>query len=238
MIGSTLAGWPPARYRAARVNFIVRRMTALHHREAVYGEPLQGRTWAQKIRRGMFFHRECRIVAPEGPVAAASQQWVHIGEGLTLTRADDALISAFPTHEHEPSVTFPDVTPIADGVVHAFTLRCWDTWMDPLGHVNHPVYVDWCDEGTSRALRAHGGDPVLLVPVAEELMFREGIEAGDAVRVETQLVGRTEDSIAFHHRVLRGEDGALAAEGRTLRRLAAPHDDATALLALAAAAPC
>jgi acyl-CoA thioesterase FadM len=232
--GSVCAGWPPERYRDEGVSFIVRSMVVRHHREAVYGEELTGRTWPSRFRRGMFFRRECRVGSPDGPVASATQEWVHVtserGSGeLKLARASDALVEAFEVETHDGPVALPEVEPIEGSRTHRFELECWHTWMDPLGHVNHPAYVDWCDEALSRAMAAADLDPVRLSPVAEEASFKSGVVAGDRVRIETRLAGRAEDAAVFEHRV--GVGDRSCARVVSVRRLAGEVGE-TALLAL------
>ena len=142
MLGSTAVGWPPERYRADGVNFMMRRMVVHHAREVVYGEALRGVTWPRLIRRGTLFHRECRLQLGTEPVAAASQEWVHIGSvdgAYRALRASAALEAAFPVEDHGGPVSLPAAEP-REGAAHDFTFTSWETWADPLGHVNHPVY--------------------------------------------------------------------------------------------------
>src|SRR5690606_5119242 len=49
--GSTRCGWSPERYREAGIGFVVRTMTCVHDREAVFGEPVSARTWVSEFRR-------------------------------------------------------------------------------------------------------------------------------------------------------------------------------------------
>ncbi|HJL20213.1 MAG TPA: thioesterase [Sandaracinaceae bacterium LLY-WYZ-13_1] len=231
--GSIRAGWPPERYRAEGVSFIVRSMVVRHHREAVYGERLTGRTWPSRFRRGMFFRRECRVRSERGPVASATQEWVHVTAGLELARASDALVDAFAVESHDPPIELPAPEPVDAGRAHAFELECWHTWMDPLAHANHPAYVDWCDEALSRAMVAEGLDPVRLAPVAERAFFRSGVVATERARVSTRLVGRcrAQGAAAFEHRVEVGD--RLCAKVTSLRRLHGEGEgDESALLAL------
>jgi acyl-CoA thioesterase FadM len=221
--GSTLAGWPPARYREERLNFIVRTMTVVHAREAVYGEAFRGRTWAAGIRRGMFFQRECRLDAPDGAVARTTQHWVLVSADVKPMRGPASLVDAFVEEDLDAEVVLPDgVETLAGTPTHAFELECWHTWMDPLAHVNHPVYVDWCDEGISRVLAARGVDPAQIVPVAERVQFRDGVVAGQTCRVETRLAGRAGDVAVFEHRVRSGD--RECARATTHRRLLGASD--------------
>lgn len=230
--GSVQAGWPPERYRAEGVSFVVRSMVVLHHRETLYGEPLVGRTWPSRFRRGLFFRRECRVVSAGELVASATQEWVHVSAGLELARASDALVASFEVEAHEPSVELPPFTTIAGCRVHRVEFTCWHTWMDPLGHVNHPAYLDFCDEATSRAMIEAGLDPVRLAPVAEEALFRSGVVAGERVAVHTRVTGRTEDGAAvLEHRVEVGERSC--ARVVAIRRLVGERGETALLAALA-----
>lgn len=229
--GSIQAGWPPERYRAEGVSFIVRSMVVVHHRETLYGEPLTGRTWPSRFRRGMFFRRECRVSGPLGAVAAATQEWVHVSANLELVRASDALADCFPVEDHEPPIELPSFTRLDGARTHRFDFECWHSWMDPLAHVNHPAYVDFGDEALSRAMVEAGLDPVRLAPVAEEALFKSGVVAGDRVAVLTRLIGQTpDDSAVFEQRVEVGD--RLCARLVSIRRLFGEQGE-TALLRLA-----
>lgn len=226
--GSIQAGWPPERYREEGVSFVVRSMVVVHHREAIYGERLVGTTWPSRFRRGMFFRRECRVRSPRGPIASATQEWVHVTAGLELVKCSDALASAFPVEEHDPPIELPRFERIEGARTHRFELTCWHTWMDPLGHLNHPAYVDFADEATSRAMCEAGLDPITLSPVAEEAVFKSGIRAGDRVVIETRVVGRAEDgSAVLDHAVLANE--RPSARVVAIRRLAGERGDSALL---------
>ena len=158
-------------------------------------------------------------------MASATQRWVHVRADLKLARASDALIRSFPTEDRGPAVTLPAHDPIEEARTHVFELDCWHTWMDPLGHVNHPAYVDWADEALSRAMvRARIERPSELRGVAESAHFASGVTAGERVRVETRLTGRTRDGAAvFSHAILADERSAASVV--TVRRLRGEADE-------------
>ena len=208
--GSAAAGYAPARYVEERISFIVRRMTCVHHRESPYGEALTGTTWPSDFKRGMFFRRECRLRAADGPLASATQEWVHVSADLKLARASETVVEAFPVEAHEPPVSMPSWQPIEAQPEHGYELRAWHTWMDPLGHVNHPRYVDWAEEGLARALAQTGRHPADVRPLAESALFKAGVVAGETVGVSTRLVGRTEDDAAVLQHEMRSADRQVA----------------------------
>lgn len=199
--GSTAFGWPPSRYREDGIGFIVRDMIAVHYRETAHGEALTARTWVADFRRGMLTRREIRIEGPLGPLMSASQEWVHVkadpertrpGEPpLKPARASPALLAAFAPTEGMDVIAMPTWDPIDGGPVFAFDFECWHTWMDPLGHANHPAYVDWADEAVARAVGRAGIDPVGIRAVAEAVRWRVGVKGGDQVRSTTRVIGRT-----------------------------------------------
>lgn len=219
---SIRVGWPPERYTRRGAGFVVYGMTARHHRELPYGEPLRAATWMRDFRRGILSSREVRLYGDQGPVADVTQRWVHVGEGFKPCRADPELVSAFTLVEGlEPPVELPELATQIDSPEQAFRFQVWHTWMDPLGHVNHPAYVDWCDEATSRALSARGVDPQLLVPVAESVEWKKGALAGDPILVSSRALGWTADDAAvLRHRIVSAtQPEVVYALATTVRRV-------------------
>jgi acyl-CoA thioesterase FadM len=185
--GSRLAGWSPDRFRKHDIAFVVRSQTVSHHREVRYGVPLEATTWVSTFRRGLITNREIRIRDPDGPVVSATQEWVHVKAGKPA-RAGAEVVDAFPIEEIEPSVQLPQWSP-RDGPVFSASLSTWHVTMDPLGHANHPAYVDWCDEALARRWHENGQNPVNIVPVAERVTYRGGVVAPEIVDVSSQVVG-------------------------------------------------
>lgn len=218
---SAAGGWPPDRYRVAETAFVVREMTVVHHRESTYGESLTARTWVSRLRRQLLSTREVRVVSAAGPVASATQEWVHVSAELKPLRASEAMVVAFPERpELGGSIAMPEVQPVSDAPVHRFALRPWHTWMDPLNHVNHPMYMDFADEALARIVVRAGLAESLIKPVAETATFRLGVAADAEIEVQSQLTGVTaEGAVAVSHRIV-GPDGLLYSQLTTVRTLA------------------
>ena len=232
--GSSRAGWPPGRYRETGSAFVMRSMTVVHDREAIYGETLHAKTWVRRFRRGIFSTRGIRIASDRGDIARRSQEWVHVhaekdGEGilqLAAARAPASLSDAFPVVDLDPD-SVPAMPALeageADGTPAAntgFEFQVWHTWMDPLAHVNHPAYLDWADESVSRAMADAGMDPAELVPVAEKVSYSKGMVAGESAWVRTRRVGRVSaDQLVFDDEIGCGD--TTCATVRTVRRSAA-----------------
>ncbi len=221
--GSTRAGWNPLRYRGAGSAFIMRTMTVEHGLEALYGEELEARTWVHGFRRDMFSTREVRLDSPRGSVVRGSQLWVHVAferDGtITPRRAPAELVEAFPPHHSdEPAVELPAIAESVEGKEYLFEVDPWFTWMDPLDHVNHPAYVDFCDEALSRTLHEAGISPVLLAPVAEKVTFTRGLRAREKAIVKTRFRGFTASrDLVFAHSI--SCDEGLCAKATTVRTL-------------------
>ncbi|MCO4743215.1 MAG: acyl-CoA thioesterase [Proteobacteria bacterium] len=226
LVGSSRVGWPPSRYREEGIAFIVRTMTVVHHREIKYGEPVRGQTWVSEFRRRIITPRQIVLYASDEPAATATQEWVHVrerikeGEGIAPARASEELIASFDPVPEGPVATLPSWTD-ADGPESRFVFEVWHTDMDPLAHVNHPLYLDWCDEATSRVIRAAGVDPQNMVPVAEFVKWRQAVIAGETIEVRTKRMGRTGTgaTVLSHQLVKLQEPEVLAAEAITIRDL-------------------
>ncbi len=220
---STACGWPPQRYLDEGVAFVVTSMNATHHREIRYGQELCVRTWLRDFRRGVLTKREVRLEDEDGPIASTTQQWAHVAAiegGFAPSPASPELIGAFVARDDlEPVVTLPAMTETLDqSSEQVFAFDCWQTWMDPLDHANHPLYVDWADEAVARIAVARGLDPQAIVARAERVAWKAGVGAGDRVIVRSRLAGFVGQACLFRHR-LEGREGQLFARATTVREL-------------------
>ena len=218
-LASINSGWPPSRFRAENVAFIVYKMTVLHEAQTAYGAVLDTKTWVSRLRRRTLCAREVRVRTGGQLVAAATQEWVHVDfETLKPKQSSAEAAAAFSETDIEPSVKMPKSEELP-GAEDEFVFDMWQTWADPLAHANHPAYIDWCDEATSRHMFAAGVDPVLLRPIAEQVSFRSAVLPGERVTVRTKRVGviGTDAVVLKHH--LETERGP-AADATSVRGLA------------------
>ncbi len=192
----------------------------VHHRPTSYGDTLETKTWVSRLRRRTLSTREVRVELGGDLVAAATQEWVHVDlETLKPKQGSREAAAAFAETDRGPSVKMPEHQAAPGNVEHRFSFEMWHTWADPLAHANHPAYVDWCDEATSRRMHAQGVDPALLRPIAETVTFRSAVLPDEEVVVTTRRVGVVgTEAVALAHE-LRTERG-VAAEAITVRGLA------------------
>jgi acyl-CoA thioesterase FadM len=224
-LASIRSGWPPSRFREERVAFIVYRMTMVHDTPTRYGTVLDTKTWVSRLRRRTLCTREVRVRSAGQRVAAATQEWVHVDfDTLKPKQGSQDAAAAFPETDVEPSIDLPEFED-APGASNELRFDMWQTWADPLAHANHPAYVDWCDEATSRYMHAAGVDPVMLRPIAERVAFKNAVLPGEEVVVHTKRIGVIgADAVVLHHH-LETERGP-AAEATTVRGLADGSGDA------------
>ena len=221
---SIRAGWSPARLAASGSGFVVSDMVVEHFREMTYAERAAARTWTRDFRRGMLTHREIRLSTGEGPLARVTQRWVHVQRAalgdFQIGRASAELLAAFaPVSTPAPEAVCPRAAVATErGRSDQFELDVWQTWMDPNGHVNHPMYVDFADEAIARHAAEAGLDPQQIYPVAERVRFRTAAVAGDRIVVETTATGLLESGeVVFEQQIRRVADSALLAQVTLIR---------------------
>lgn len=213
---ASLRGWSPLRMREVGSVWIVRSMTALHARETCFGEPLEGVSWVKRTRRGTFSTREVRLEMDGVAIASGTQEWAHLGvngPGRMPTEMEHDLGVV-----DEGGIELPTFE-AREGASFTIGFDVWETWMDPVGHVNHPHYIDFCDENVSRKMRDAGLDPIDLVPIGESAQFRSQVVARERVTVTTEVVGVTEGgAVVFDHRI-GTEDNPRTTDVRTIRTM-------------------
>jgi acyl-CoA thioesterase FadM len=194
-------------------------MTMVHSGSTAYGGPLTAKTWVSRLRRRTLCTREVRLSSDGKRLAGATQEWVHVDfETLKPKQGSPEAAVAFAEVDIEPSVVMPDYDD-APGRETEFHFSMWQTWADPLAHANHPAYVDWCDEATSRHMVAAGIDPVLLRPIAETVTYRSAVLPGEDVVVQTSRIGKVgSGAVVLRHRM--STERGLAADATSIRGLA------------------
>ncbi len=198
VLASSRAGFTPRDYREQQIGWVMRSMTVRHHAEIRFGEPLTAETWISTFERDIFSNRQIRMRAGDRDILRADQRWVHVRlPDLRPVRASAALKAALGTLGEPLEIEVPAIQ--AHGHDDAGYCNTFDTWhsqMDPLGHANHPAYVDWVEEAWCRWLAQRGLDPQQTFAVAESVTYRAGVVAPQPVTVELALRGVTEDGLA------------------------------------------
>lgn len=215
--GSEAAGHPPEQCRAEGIGFLISEMAVHHHAEIRYGPRLEGTTWVHEIRRETFFSRAVSLSGDGVLLAEANQRWVHIAlgpAGPRPTRASARIVEAFRSEgvPATPLVQEPPVQRPHPGRPFSFSFQPWHTWMDALGHANHPATIDWCDEAISRRLQYQNLDPTKVVPLGEKVRFRRGVFARDRLTVTLTRLGWGHRGVVFAAEVRRAADSTAPSE--------------------------
>jgi acyl-ACP thioesterase len=155
------------------------------------------RIWAR--RRGEF-----RL--PDGTLAAlALADWVIVDERGRILRIPVDFGDAFPNPELDGEIIRVAVPPTPPNAAQLI-LRVRPQDLDPMGHVNNAIYLDWIEEAIASA-----GDPdaTTTVPRRIAIEYAASAEPGDALAATTW---REDD--AWWVRLTRVGDGAVLARAR------------------------
>jgi acyl-CoA thioesterase FadM len=161
------------------------------------------RIWAR--RRGEF-----RL--PDGTLAAvATTDWVIVDERGGIIRIPDDFGHAFPNPALD-SETFRVAPPPTPPEAARLAIRVFPRDLDPMGHVNNAVYLDWAEEtllAAGAAGAAGAADVVAAVPRRWRAEYAASAELGD------DLVARAwPDDSGWWLILERPADGAVAFRAR------------------------
>lgn len=105
---------------------------------------------------------------------------------------------------------------------HSVELHVRYAETDQMGRAHHSHYLVWCELGRSALMREAGAsysrfeERGVLLPVSRaELEYRRPLGYDAAVRIETRLEQVRSRKVVFSYRILRAEDGVVAATART-----------------------
>jgi acyl-CoA thioester hydrolase len=92
--------------------------------------------------------------------------------------------------------------------------------LDPYGHLNNAVHVNWLEHGRLSYLRDRGHTytsvdeafGVRVVVVRQDLQYKAQVRLGDRLRVRSRIVGFGTSSFTFSQEIAF-EDGRVAAAG-------------------------
>lgn len=127
------------------------------------------RIWARRLG-------EFRL--PGGTLAAlANTDWVLLDGRGQIIRIPGDFGVAFPNPELEDEILRVQPPPTPDDAPrHEIAVRRQD--LDPMGHVNNAVYLDWIEESM---VAAGGADAVIATPRRVEIEYAASAEPGERV---------------------------------------------------------
>ena len=146
------------------------------------------RIWARRLG-------DCRLASGE-PAASVTTDWVLLDARNRVVRIPGDFGVAFTNPEVHVEITRVPI-PLDQGLVGTTSLHVRRSELDPVGHVNNAVYLDWVEQALAEAGLAGAVD---ALPRACRLEYLASAAAGDPVDLE---VRGTAD--AWSVRVVRGD---------------------------------
>jgi acyl-ACP thioesterase len=160
---STALGFGREWYAERGLTWLVRAAELMVLAAVPMGSDLAARTEVVGMRR-VFARRRGSFDLPDGTLAAwVHTDWVLIDGRGALTRIPDVFVEMFGGAGLDGPIgriALP-ATP-ADAPRRELTVRPHE--LDPMGHVNNAVYVDWLEESIGSAGGPSGGADVAAVP--------------------------------------------------------------------------
>ncbi|MEJ2209670.1 MAG: thioesterase [Anaerolineae bacterium] len=223
---SAAAGYDMERYEAMGCHWLIRETEIEYHRSLRYGQEVEVKTWVADFRRVRSRRAyEFRLPAEGGLaagalVARAHTDWVFL-DTHTLRPATipdemrDAFFPEGPPTTAPPRDRFPDVAPPAGAFRQQRRVERRD--LDPAGHVNNCVYVDYVQECGRLWAAAEGREPAgIPLPRHCRIEYRLPALPDDEMELVTWLEEDNEALPARYTFIHRPADGALLARARSV----------------------
>ncbi len=225
---SAEAGYDEAWYTRNRRIWVIRTMTIRYWEPAFLGDELELYTWVSDFRR-VQSHREydLRRVGDEAPVVRARANWVFLNtETMQPQRLSDDIMAEFdPTGELEDLDTgIVDAIQVEEPVIHTEERRVQHNELDPQGHVNNAVYLNWTNQALTNALRIAGWPPERFMSsdfamqrLSDEIEYLRSALDDEPIWIVTRLSEVGRDRAAWHHEIRHGATGELIARNLSVR---------------------
>ena len=201
---SEALGFTRAWYAERGLVWLVRAVEARLLAPVAYGDTVD--VWTAVIgERRVMARRASRVTSADGsPVASAWTDWVLTDASGAPTRIpDDFADWLVGSPERFDPLRVDRGEPPAGAVVLGLSVRGRD--LDPMGHVNNAVYLDYLDEAVAAA---GGGNAVAALPRRYALEHVGSATAGDDL---VALAWQTDEG--WTHRLQRASDGAVLLRG-------------------------
>jgi acyl-ACP thioesterase len=215
-------GFGRAWYAERGLTWLVRAAELVISRAPEMGTTINARTAIVGIRR-VFARRRGEFLLADGtPAGWVHTDWVLIDARGALTRIPSIFPETFGGAELMGSVGRIPLPPTPPGAVHRrFAARLHE--LDPMGHANNAVYLDWLEESIVAA------DPAGSQAATSDLPRRYRMEYALAVEAGAELDGAAwQDDIGWSYRLAGADGGAdrFRARVATGRVAADPAEDA------------
>lgn len=207
-------------YERHQVAWVVRTMVLRLGQLPRIGDDLRLATWIAEFKR-VQAQREYALWLPAGGrlVARASARWAYVDRTRGVpVRLHDELLRDFQVlgHSMPPHALATEPTD-ANAVSRDLLLSARECEIDSQQHINNCVYADWLSEGLSRTLLAH---PEVVgarhpCPRTYQIEYVKPAQAGDEVRVTTQVAPSGSRRLSVRQEIAHALDGAVYVRARS-----------------------
>jgi len=225
---SAAAGYDLQRYEALDRTWLVRETEIEYLWPLRYADRVEVKTWVQDFRRVRSRRAyEFRLASTERLVARALTDWVYletstlhpavISEELKANFCPEGIAEQMPSRQRFPR---PPAQPL--GVFCQERRVEWRD-LDPAGHANNAVYLNFIEDCGIQMMAAHGwplrrmaAEGFALVARQHRIEYKAPALLDDKLEVRTWLSAIEGSSVVRHSAITRASDGALVLRGRTL----------------------
>lgn len=216
------AGFTYDWYFAHRHSWVVRKLQIRYLRPLHYGDEVTLRTWVSDVRR-IYSHREydLRRVTDGSPVARARAKWVYVNlDTLRPARIPETAEAAFQPTGELPALPIALRPGCALRAARPFTSQRYVQHyeIDPTGHANNAVYVNWVEQARQDALGAAGwpldrlaSEGLAFCPVARDIEYYQSALDGMPLRIISRAAAATRTRVAWEQDVYAAASGDLLA---------------------------
>lgn len=216
------AGFTYDWYFTHRHSWVVRKLQVRYLRPLRYGDAVTLRTWVSDVRR-IYSHREydLRRTDDGSPVLRARAKWVYVNlDTLRPARIPDQAEVAFqPTgelpdmhvHLRQPRLLEANRPVTCERRVQHYEL-------DPTGHANNAMYINWFEQAQADALATMGwplarldAEGLICCPVARDVEYFQSALDGMPLRFSSRPVVASGARVVWEQECRAADSGDLLA---------------------------
>lgn len=215
-------GYPYDWYFTQRRAWVIRKMSIRYLTPLRYGDSVKLHTWVSDVHR-IYSHREydMRRARDDAPVVRARAKWVYVNlDTMRPQRVPEAVEAVFePDGELEDlGIRLRNPQPFPDSPRYTSTRRVQRYELDPAGHVNNAVYLNWFEQAMFDAFASVGWSVermtaigLGMVQAAHEIDYLRPAQDGAPLEITSQPIELARVRGAWRHEVRHAETGDLIA---------------------------
>jgi acyl-CoA thioester hydrolase len=207
---STALGFGREWYAERGLTWLVRAAELVVLAPAAMGTDLAARTEVVGMRR-VFARRRGSFHLADGTLAAwVHTDWVLIDRRGGVTRIPEVFVEMFGGAALDGTIGRIGLAPTpADSFRHVFTVRPHE--LDPMGHANNAVYLDWLEESIAAASATAGADTRSIAAVPRRYRLEYALAASAGATLEAAA---WRDATSWSVRITQADSGADLFRGR------------------------